>query len=69
MSENVDVLDVLKAVDKAFKNKLIDCSDRVSVEKRLEVIQLRKLVKRAIDEAEIDEAVSRHYEPVFEEYR
>ena len=69
MSEDVSVLDVLNAVDNAFENKLIGCVDCLSKERQAKVAWLRKLIKRAINQAEIDEAVSSHYEPVFEQYR
>lgn len=48
-----DPVEVLKKVKKAFDDKLIDCSDRVSIEKRKKVIALRKEIEQAIDDGEV----------------
>ena len=45
-------LEVLRKIKKAFDSKLIDCTDRVSVAKRKEVIALRKEIEQAIDDGE-----------------
>jgi len=62
----VNVPKVLRMIDKALDSGLFACSNESGVEK---AAKLRKLIKLAVSQSEIDEAVSRHYEPIMETYR
>ena len=47
----LEPIDVLKEIKRAFETNLIGVADRLSIEKRLRVIELRKRIDKAITEA------------------
>lgn len=60
MADLVDPIDVLVKVKEAFETRLIGPMDRTSIKKQKEVIELRKLIDKAISDAEILERVAQH---------
>ena len=62
----VNVPKVLNMIDEAFDNGLFTCANESGVEK---AAKLRKLIKLAIRQSKIDEAVNSHYEPILETCR
>ena len=58
MDDLVDPIDVLVKIKEAFETKLIGPMDRTSIRKQKEVIELRKLVNRAIADGEILDRVN-----------
>lgn len=49
----LEPIDVLKEIKRAFETNLIGVADRLSIEKRMKVIELRKRIDRAITDGEI----------------
>ncbi len=60
MDPLLEPADVLKKVKEAFETRLIGPMDRTSIRKQKEVIELRKLIDKAISDAEILERVAQH---------
>lgn len=48
MDEMLELIDVLKEIKNAFETNLIGVADRLSIEKRMQVIELRKRIDKAI---------------------
>ena len=62
----VNVPKVLRMVDEAFDSGLLTCANEAGAEK---AAKLRKLIKLAIGQSEVNEAVNNHYEPILETCR
>lgn len=48
MNKMLEPIDLLKEIKRAFETNLIGVADRLSIEKRLEVIKLRIRIDKAI---------------------
>lgn len=60
MDEMLEPIDVLKEIKRAFETNLIGVADRLSIEKRMQVIELRKRIDKAIADGEIMQRVYNH---------
>ena len=60
MEEMLEPIDVLKEIKRAFETNLIGVADRLSIEKRMQVIKLRKRIDKAITDGEIMQRVYSH---------
>lgn len=60
MDEMLEPIDVLKEIKRAFETNLIGVADRLSIEKRMQVIKLRKRIDKAIADGEIMQRVYSH---------
>ncbi len=60
MDKTLEPIDVLKEIKRAFETNLIGVADRLSTEKRLQVIKLRKRIDKAIADGEIMQRVYSH---------
>ena len=50
MNKMLEPIDLLKEIKRAFETNLIGVADRLSIEKRMQVIELRKRIDKAIIE-------------------
>ena len=60
MDEMLEPIDVLKEIKRAFETNLIGVADRLSIEKRMQVIELRKRIDKAIADGKIMQRVYSH---------
>ena len=56
----LEPIDVLKEIKRAFETNLIGVADRLSIEKRMQVIELRKRIDKAIADGKIMQRVYSH---------
>lgn len=53
MDKMLEPINVLKEIKSAFETNLIGVSDRLSIEKRIQVIELRKRIDKAIKDNDL----------------